>query len=483
MAEEKEQPEQSVKHHTSKLAIAAFVLGILSMPTFFLTFLPAVLCAFLSILKIVSSHKRLKGIGWALAGMVIPVVFFFLVLAYMGIGFFQDAPPILNDYTITSLTSADSKYNETYNILLSSFWEESCDPNGAPAIGLNIADVNCLDRLSKSQPSHMQEGLDVWLDQNAQDILRLWSKTEKARWTISLLAGYEQIADLTEPGLDNKTMSAVDIRYLNQIYCNYALLMTRQGKPREGLDKLAVWSLFGKKLSVTSRNRIIKFVCYIILKSSISTANEIVNDHTLQPKDLQLYREQFGPLSDAQLSLRNTFIFEYLTMVQEYQKMLIPKRLAKPNSTKRLFRNYIDLLIRQDCGKDKTTEEFPIWPRWFFYMPQVDLNPQQHLPWYYWRYNPMGSAMITISFPSSGKFIDSKTKMYITDDLFQYVLARRLGQEGDLTARAYGDKYIVDIEKKRIYSPGPDGLAFTEDDIWLPIEPAVLGLTETERNK
>jgi hypothetical protein len=48
----------------------------------------------------------------------------------------------------------------------------------------------------------------------------------------------------------------------------------------------------------------------------------------------------------------------------------------------------------------------------------------------------------------------------------------------DLTARAYSDKYIIDVENKIIFSPGPDGKTRTDDDIKLPINPEVLGLTK-----
>ncbi|HLB74731.1 MAG TPA: hypothetical protein VJJ98_11980 [Sedimentisphaerales bacterium] len=36
------------------------------------------------------------------------------------------------------------------------------------------------------------------------------------------------------------------------------------------------------------------------------------------------------------------------------------------------------------------------------------------------------------------------------------------------------DEYIVDLEGEKILSPGPDGKVGTEDDISLPINPAVL---------
>jgi hypothetical protein len=54
-------------------------------------------------------------------------------------------------------------------------------------------------------------------------------------------------------------------------------------------------------------------------------------------------------------------------------------------------------------------------------------------------------------------------------------LDKRLGKEVSLKARAYGDEYIVDVENKKIFSPGPDGKPNTRDDIKLSINPDLLG--------
>jgi len=67
------------------------------------------------------------------------------------------------------------------------------------------------------------------------------------------------------------------------------------------------------------------------------------------------------------------------------------------------------------------------------------------------------------------------TNISVQDDLLQIVLNRRLGKEVSLKACAYGDEYIVDIENKKILSPGPDGKTDTKDDITLPINPELLG--------
>lgn len=66
-------------------------------------------------------------------------------------------------------------------------------------------------------------------------------------------------------------------------------------------------------------------------------------------------------------------------------------------------------------------------------------------------------------------------RMQIQDDLLQIVLNKRLGKDFSLKARTYSDEYIVDIENRKMFSAGPDGKADTKDDIFLRINPEVLG--------
>ena len=66
-------------------------------------------------------------------------------------------------------------------------------------------------------------------------------------------------------------------------------------------------------------------------------------------------------------------------------------------------------------------------------------------------------------------------RIQIQDDLLQVVLSKRLGKDVSLKARTYSDEYIVDVETRKIYSPGPDGKSNTKDDIFLRINPEVLG--------
>ncbi len=70
---------------TSGLAITSLVLGILSLFTFFITALPAIICGIISLVKIEKSKGTLKGKGLAIAGIVTPGVMLPLFALLLGI--------------------------------------------------------------------------------------------------------------------------------------------------------------------------------------------------------------------------------------------------------------------------------------------------------------------------------------------------------------------------------------------------------------
>jgi len=70
-----------VQVRTSGLAIAAFVLGILSVFTLGLTALPAIILGIIALIVIGQNGGRLTGIGFAVVGMVLPVFAVVITLA------------------------------------------------------------------------------------------------------------------------------------------------------------------------------------------------------------------------------------------------------------------------------------------------------------------------------------------------------------------------------------------------------------------
>lgn len=68
---------------TSGLAIASFVLGMLGFCTFFITAIPAIILGIIGLVKIGKSSGKLKGSGFAIAGIVVPTVSGLFVLPLM----------------------------------------------------------------------------------------------------------------------------------------------------------------------------------------------------------------------------------------------------------------------------------------------------------------------------------------------------------------------------------------------------------------
>ena len=70
---------------TSGLAIAALVLGILSPFTCLITAIPAIILGIVALVKISKSAGQLKGNGFAIAGIALPVVLLPFIALLMGI--------------------------------------------------------------------------------------------------------------------------------------------------------------------------------------------------------------------------------------------------------------------------------------------------------------------------------------------------------------------------------------------------------------
>lgn len=74
-------PQTAVK--TSALAIWSFVLAMIGLFTFMITALPALICGIISLVKIGKSNGRLKGTGFAVAGIAVPAVSLMLIIPMM----------------------------------------------------------------------------------------------------------------------------------------------------------------------------------------------------------------------------------------------------------------------------------------------------------------------------------------------------------------------------------------------------------------
>ncbi len=482
----KDTHENSVqKPRTSRLAIASFVLAILS-----LLFPPiaiiAIILAIVSILKIRKNAGLLKGKGFITCAMIASALS--IALWTMAIMVWTiDAAPIPNDYTIADLRSAPPECNPSYEILKSLADKEDYDRNDAPAIGLSEQDITVISELKELFKESDWANIPPAVKENEANINRAWQKSKKAREVINNLNRFPEIADLTDPNIPAQfklsyriTANLMRISYL---YHAYIYLQFDQDNIHNAVTELIEIDSVCRKLCSNARNFLFKLTCTGILNSNMEVANFIVNNPQTSKESLDLLSEQFKPLAGEQYSMRNPLIYEYLLHKRDAHILEMTgcaKLLFKRNSILRVYRNFYDHQINGLSNFPETKEQdLSVWPSKYMDWLPVSIGSEYRLPWYYICYNPTGFILIRVSLPQKRRF-ESRTTidLPIRSDLLQVVLNKRLGKEISLKARAYSDEYIIDVENKKIFSPGPDGQPHTEDDIKLIINPEVLGFSD-----
>jgi len=460
----------------SKLAILSLVLGILSLFFFVLAGIPAIVIGIIGTLKIRRSNGTLKGRYIALAGMNVSIVFMVIFYLLWRI----DAPPIPNDYTIADLRSAPVQYADSFDVL-KTLIDEDNDFSSATAIELTHSDTDMIAEIRGIIKTGTTSEISETLNDYAGEIKQIWADNKTARDVIRRLNEFPEIADLTRPSIDFKIMQLQDLIQLAYLYDVYSHLQTEQDDIHAVTVQLIELDSIFRKLSLNARPLISKFICYVCMTADIVTANAIANNPRASLESIELLTGHFTPLTKEQLSLRNCVLFEYLLNRNNISEVLGRGiagkiRLLKKNSTLRFYRNVCDIGINilEDI-EDFDDARFRVWPSIYPDMGPISFQARRPLPLFYIFYNPVGSLILRIRSFQFESLLKRKTAVKVQDDLLQIVLNKRLGKEVSLKARAYSDEYIVDIENKKIFSPGPDGNADTNDDIMLRINPEVLG--------
>jgi len=437
--------------------------------------IPAIVVGIFGIVRIGRSGGMLRGERIATAGVlssILLMVTFFLLWSL-------DAPPIPHDYTLADIHSAPPECSESFEIL-KTLVNEELDLPGAPAIGLTEEDVDISREIRTVIKEGTAEEVSEILGDYAKDIERAWANVEHARDVIKRLDTFSQIADLTELNAHYKVMRIINLLELARFYKIYAYLKIQQRDVEAiATDLIKLDSVF-RKLSVNARTLFTKLICLLAMKENIETVNAIVNDAGTQMKTVELLAGHFAPFTDEQISLRSSVLSEYLFLKSSISKALGSSAVAKTplfkrNSTLRLHRNYLDnwLDTHYHLGGPRSVR-LSVWPDIYPFDGPDPLQERVLLYLVYRCYNPLGSRAMGTGRFSRGADPARSTHTLVQDDLLQIVLRKRLGREVSMKARAYGDDYIVDIENKRILSPGPDGKTDTKDDITLPINPDIL---------
>jgi len=466
----------SVNSKSSKLAVLSLVLGFCSLFLFVLAGIPAIIIGIISIVRIGRSGGMLRGKRIATAGVLISIllmVTFFLLWRL-------DAPPIPNDYTLADIHSAPPGCAESFEILKMLIDEEH-DLPGAPAIGLTEEDVDMSAEIRTVIQEGTAAGISEILDYHAKDIERAWAGMRETRDVMGRLDAFAEIADNRELNAHFKVMRMGNLLELARFYQVYAYLKIEQ-RDIEALaaDLIKLDSVY-RKISVNARVIVTKLVCLWCMRENIESVNAIVNGAGTPMNTVELLAEHFVPFADEHVSLRNAALSEYLLLKSAISRNLgsgaVGKSpLFKRNSTLRLYKNRFDnWLNMQYPSGGPASGRLSVWPDIYPFYEFDPLQKRVLLSLVYRCYNPLGAVgMRAVGF-SRGAGSERSTSISVQDDLLQIVLNKRLGKEVSLKARAYGDEYIVDVENKRILSPGPDGKADTKDDITLPINPEVLG--------
>jgi len=462
--------------------VGVLLMGLAAGLTVFIRPTWAFIVALLAFLSAVSDIKRnwnkRKFRGKAVAGGIFVLsCLFMLALSYSR----MDAPPIPGDYTISDLRSAPPECNQTYE-LLGQLTDVDLNIHKVSPIGLSAHEIRRLEEIN-ALCEHKDLGtIARHLQDNANDIMTMWRSAEKGRGILSRLNEFPEIADLSKPSLKIDRLWYVNLRHLAFLHRAYICLQSIQGDHKTAVDTLLEYESFVRKISLNARSVIINLVCIASSAVIINTADFIINNPDTPRDSLLLLARRIIPLSREHTSLRNALICEYLTWKREFLKMSDDIRVQykyraispfKLNSSLRLSRNFLDELIAIEEGRNHT-KQFKVWPSLYPNVP-VEVGRDGRLPEYYRIYNPSGAKMIGVFAPAINKVLLIRRKLQIYSDLSQILLDKRLGQEVSLKARAYSDEYIVDVENKKILSPGPDGKADTRDDIELPINPEVLG--------
>jgi len=399
-----------------------------------------------------------------------------------------DSEPIRDDYTVADLCSARPEYAESHDLLKSLANEQGGLGHGAPGIGLSQDDVNairaCFDATKDSNCEQIGEVVVAY----EVDIERAWEKSKEARLVIDRLDRFPEIADLTEPDLNAKFPPLGNLRLLMQLYSIHAILDVQSGQGEAAVGEFIKLDSVVRKLSKNSRSTVTKLVCIGCMYTNVLAANYLVNSPLTSESVLEVLEAHYAQLTDEQLSLRNLILYEYLIFKNSVVNGLPFVRgvravknvpFLKRHSTLRVYRNWLmkELETHEGCT-DWQKPQLRVWPWLYPDFGSVTIDSEGKVPWYYKCYDPVGSMVISIFMPALNRFYEIRTELKMEIGLFQIVMGMRQGKEVSAEGVAEGDGYTVDLERKVIFSPGPDGEVGTDDDIELPINPELLGCTD-----
>lgn len=378
----------------------------------------------------------------------------------------RDASPIDNDYSLQDIVSHDQEILASYDTLMKL----------RKGNGLSVS-----TEIRKSDYHMMLTNAIM----HSETINNAWDSILEVRSIVEKLDTYPGITDLTPQtplGTNTPILSFVTLRSVAWTYQVYAGLKTAEGHPEEAARNLAKLHSVTRKGLPPSSILIHKMIWIAIAGNNMQAAFDIVRHPNCTRDALLLLKDAFYPLSEDDVSLRRTMIWEYVCLKSICECHLTPNKFldvfvmseaGKPAEPQRLFRRTASAIAyHMMFRKNRTFRELrkcfdfliagadkkpPDMSEAEIFMKNYCANPNIR--------NLGGWYLISIAVPSFGRGARTAIKTKVLSDLLYIEITKRLGET--ITIQDYYSErpYSLDEETGRMFSVGPDGKPHTDDDI------------------
>lgn len=396
------------------------------------------------------------------------------LLAVPVLDVFYDAPPIENDYSVRDITPTNPAILASYDTLM------TLGKNGGMKVSTPITcelEVECRSNAMA----------------HAKLIYQAWDDIAAARAVIEKLDTYPGIADITpQVPLDYNTpiLNFMTLRSVVWTYAAYAHLKTAEGQPEEAARQLARLQSVSRKAMPYAVTLVDKMIWIAIANDNMHAAFALMQNAACSSNALEILREGFPVIPEADISLRRPLIGEYvgikticieelgpstflnafdMTEIDGTGQIVNPPRSPsftrkmtsclvyyltfRRNRTLRDLRAYYDLMV-EGAGQHPPD------------MAQADALAEAYSRRPDIR-NLGGWSLVSIAVPSFAFAGKRAFETKILSDLLAIEINVRLNHPMALRDDYAGGPYQRDPQAGRLFSVGPDRMPHTEDDVWL----------------
>ena len=309
-----------------------------------------------------------------------------------------------------------------------------------------------------------------------------WESCADGRNYLHDLDQFSAIADYidyTGPPAEVPLPSFTTWRTIARTYWLYSMLKVQQGEIDEGIKVLSQLHSVVRKSLPNSTSLVSKMINIAVAKGTIRTGNYMIREIDFTPKQLLALKEAFPPLNDKDISLRRIIISEYYngqyyasimkSTDEDFPDMFASNPVLKTalftvwpfvykqnNTLADLKQLYEPLLSDIDnCNTPQSLTDA---------LSQMDdyLATRKKRPT-----NLLGAWFLQIAIPSYNKVAHSTFKTKAYSDLLALEIHKKLGKELELKDTYTEKNYLFDETRQCFFSPGPDGLSNTADDIYI----------------